>query len=488
MNILLASSEVFPFSKTGGLADMVGALGKSLAERGHRVGIVTPLYRGITEKFKDLQPFDFRVDLPLGPQWIQARVKKFEARPNLTIYFIEQPGFYDRASLYMEDGMDYLDNAQRFIFLSKCVALLARYLDWAPEIVHIHDWQVGLVPLFIKHQHRFEGWNNIPASCITIHNLAYQGVFPAKEYNLTNLPRDYFQPEGVEYYGMLNCLKAGLNYSDMLTTVSPRYAREITTQALGCTLDGILRARQDALVGILNGVDYSEWNTESNPFLAKPYGPDDFSGKAEQKALLQKEMGLPIAPQIPLFGTVSRLADQKGVDIQIAALQEMLAGNMQFVLLGSGGAEYERGFRRLAERYPTKVGVKIGYDHGLAHRIEAGCDFFLMPSLFEPCGLNQMYSLRYGTIPVVRVTGGLDDSVIDINEDLESADGIKFFEYSSRALSKAIRKAIALYQNKELLQHYRVNGMKVDFSWSNTCAEYEKVYVRALEKIGKSIS
>jgi starch synthase len=485
MKILLASSEVFPFSKTGGLADMVGALGKALSERGHHVGIVTPLYRGIAEKFPALQPFDFRMDLPLGHHWIQARVRKLVTAAGVTVYFIDQPGFYDRAALYQEDGLDYLDNAQRFIFLSKCVAMLARYLDWQPEIVHAHDWQVGLVPLLIKHQQRAEGWANIPASCLTIHNLAYQGVFPAIEYNHTNLPPEYFNPDGVEFYGMLNCLKAGLVYADMLTTVSPRYAREITTQALGCGLDGILRNRADSLAGILNGVDYSEWNTEKNPFLAQPYNYIDLSGKAAQKAELQREMGLPVSAEIPLFGTVSRLADQKGVDIQISSLQEMLAGNMQFVLLGSGGPEYERGFKQLAQRYPSKVAVKIGYDHALAHRFEAGCDFFLMPSLFEPCGLNQMYSLRYGSIPIVRVTGGLDDSVTDINEDLEAADGIKFFEYSSRALSKAIRKAMALFQDKELLRHFRVNGMKVDFSWSNTCAEYEQVYAKALEKAGR---
>jgi starch synthase len=281
----------------------------------------------------------------------------------------------------------------------------------------------------------------------------------------------------------MNCLKAGIVFSDMITTVSPRYAREITTEQYGCGLDGVLRDHSDSLVGILNGVDYSEWNTEDNPFLPFSYTAEQMEGKLAQKKALQAEMGLPIDPAIPLFGTVSRLADQKGIDIQLAALEEMLSANMQFVALGSGDPEFEHALKRLANRYPGKVGVRIGYDHGLAHRIEAGCDFFLMPSKFEPCGLNQMYSLRYGTIPIVRVTGGLDDSVTDISEDVETADGIKFFQYTARALTKAIRKALVLYENEELMAHYRQNGMAADFSWEHTCSEYLKVYQRALEKV-----
>jgi starch synthase len=481
MRILQASSEVFPYSKTGGLADMVGALAKALAELGHQVGVVTPLYRGIQQKFSDLKPFDLPIELPLGDDTVSARVLTANPLPNLTICFIDQPEFYDRPALYQENKRDYPDNAARFIFLAKCVAFLARKLELKPELVHVHDWQAGLVPLFIKHQKRNEKWRHAPASCLTIHNLAYQGNFPWESYRLANLPWDYFKPEGVEFYGGLNCLKAGIVYADMITTVSPRYAREITTEQYGCGLDGVLRARQDRLAGILNGVDYSEWNTKRNPFLAFPYSAEDLAGKMAQKAALQGEMGLPIRSDVPLFGTVSRLAEQKGIDIAIAALEEMLPSDMQFVALGSGEAEYEKGLKRLAERYPQKVAVRMGYDHALAHRIEAGCDFFLMPSRFEPCGLNQMYSLHYGTIPIVRVTGGLDDSVVDITEDVETADGIKFIEYSPRALAKAIRKALVLYQNPELMEHYRLNGMSNDFSWEHTCADYLKVYKRAIQ-------
>ena len=269
-------------------------------------------------------------------------------------------------------------------------------------MVHVHDWQVGLVPLLIQHEALVTGWKSAPATVLTIHNLAYQGLFPYADYQLTNLPNEYFHADGIEFYGQMSCLKAGIVYADIITTVSPRYAREITTEEYGSGLDGVLRGRHDRLVGILNGVDYGEWKTEGNKFLKFGYNAEDFAGKAAQKAALQAEMGLPVVPDVPLFGTVSRLAEQKGIDILISALEEMLSANMQFVLLGSGDPAYERGFRTLAERHPGKVAVKIGYDHGLSHRIEAGIDFFLMPSRFEPCGLNQMYSLRYGTIPIVR--------------------------------------------------------------------------------------
>jgi starch synthase len=345
-------------------------------------------------------------------------------------------------------------------------------------LLHLHDWQTALAALLVRDQKAREGWSDAPPVCLTVHNLAFQGNFEAAKFALANLPGTYFQPEGVEFYGFLSCLKAGLLYADFLTTVSPRYAREITTERLGCGLDGVLRRRQNVLHGILNGVDYDEWKTEGNPYLQHAFSRADMSGKEADKAVLQREFGLPEAPGTPLFGTVTRLAEQKGVDLQLAALQEMLAGNMQFVLLGSGQREYERGYRRLAERYPAKCAVQIGFDTGLSHRVEAGCDFYLMPSRFEPCGLNQMYSLRYGTTPIVRVTGGLDDSVTDIAEDADEADGIKFAEYSVRALTKAMRKAQALYADKPLLRHYQGNGMARDFSWERTAAAYAALYQR----------
>jgi starch synthase len=481
MKILLASSEVHPYSKTGGLADMVGALAKALARAGHEVGVVTPLYGGIREKFPQLQSLDWKLDLPLGTRHAHGEVLTLAAAERLTMYFVDQPEYYLRPSLYLQpDGTTYPDNAERYIFFSKAVVNLARYLPWQPELVHVHDWQAALVPLLILHEKLAGGWTHPPSTCLTIHNLAYQGSFPAAEYPLTNLPLDYFNPNGVEFYAQMNCLKAGIVYANTITTVSPRYAREITTPEFGCALDGLLRQRQHDLFGILNGVDYDEWNTVHNPFLKEPFSVDDLSGKTKNKLELQRELGLPTSESVPLFANISRLADQKGVDIQLSALEEMLGAEMQFALLGSGAPEFERAYRELGRRHPQKVAARIGYDHGLSHRIEAGADFFLMPSRFEPCGLNQMYSLRYGTVPIVRITGGLDDTVIDISEDADLADGIKFAEYSGRALARSIRKALALYGEPELYRHFQLNGMAADFSWERTAGLYESAYRRAM--------
>jgi starch synthase len=394
------------------------------------------------------------------------------------IYFIDQPRFYQRANLYDEGGVDYPDNAERFIFFSKAVAHLALHLPWKPEIVHGNDWQTGFVALLLHHQKKLAGGQG-PRTCMTIHNLAYQGIFPASQYALTNLPWEYFTPSGVEFYGKVSCLKAGMAYADTVTTVSPRYAREIRTEQFGCGLDGLLRYRQSSLFGILNGVDYEEWNPKSDSYIQHPYSSTDLSGKAANKLALQRELGLPVDANVPLFGNITRLVEQKGVDIMLGALEEMLHANIQFVHLANGSPVFQQAYLDLARRFPARAAVRVGFDEGLSHRIEAASDFFLMPSRFEPCGLNQMYSLHYGTVPVVRATGGLDDTVIDIKEDLEKANGIKFQEYSGQALAKGMRKAMALYAEPELLQKFRLNGMAADFSWDRTAAEYLQVYAKA---------
>lgn len=476
MKILLASSEVYPYSKTGGLGDAVGALGKALAKAGHEVAIVTPLHRGVRERFAGLRRVDWKFDLPLGAKRVDAVLLTLEAGPGLTVYFIDKPEYFDRAGIYNDHGGDYGDNAERFIFFSKCVVHLARHLPLRPEILHVHDWPTGLVPLLAQQEHRSGGWPKPPRTCLTIHNLAYQGVFPKSAFGLSNLPANLFSADTVEFYGQLNCLKAGIACADAITTVSPRYAREITTQEYGAGLDGLLRKRQHVLTGILNGVDYEEWNTTANPAIAAPFSADNMAGKAICKVALQRRFGLTVDAEIPIFGSVTRLADQKGIDITLGALEEMLAAPMQFILLGSGSKDYERALQALAQRYPTKVGIQLGYDHALAHQIEAGSDFFLMPSRFEPCGLNQLYSSRYGTIPIVRRTGGLDDTVIDAGDDISTADGIKFLEPTPQALAKAIRKALLLFQHKDLLARYRRNGMSANFSWAKAVTELEAVY------------
>jgi starch synthase len=484
MRILLASSEVHPYSKTGGLADMVGSLAKSLAHGGHRVGIVTPLYAGIRERFPELRRIEMPLELPLGAQRIAGEAWSLEPTAGLTVYFVDQPAFYARRDLYQEDGADYPDNAERFVFLSKAAAHLALHLPWKPEVLHLHDWQTSPAALLLQHQRKLAGQGSTPGISLTIHNLAYQGLFPAAKYALLNLPGDYFTPSGIEFYRQMSCLKAGIVYADVITTVSPRYAREITTEELGCGLDGLLRRRNSTLVGILNGVDYELWNTISDTYLKHPYSATSLDGKAANKLELQKEFGLPVDGSMPLFGNIGRLAEQKGVEIMLGALEEMLSARMQFVAIGSGSPAFQRAYEALARRHPKQVAVRIGFDEGLSHRIEAGCDFFLMPSRFEPCGLNQMYGLRYGTIPIVRTTGGLDDTVVDIREDESRANGIKFIEYSGTALAKGIRKALALYEEPELLQRYRLNAMAVDFSWARTVGEYLKVYKKAQAHAG----
>lgn len=480
MKILLASSEVHPYSKTGGLADMVAALAKALAGAGHRVGIVTPLYLGVRGRLPELKRLDAILDLPMGVHRVRGEIWTLDPAPNLTIYFVDQPDFYQRDGLYQKDGVDYPDNAERFLFLSKAVAHLALNLDWKPELVHLNDWQVALTALDLQHQRRLPGSVHVPRTCMTIHNLAYQGVFPASQYVLTNLPWEYFSPSGVEFYGQFNCLKAGLCCADVLTAVSPRYAREITTPEFGCGLDGLLRERQASLFGILNGVDYDEWNTTHNLYIKHPYSAGDLSGKAANKAELQTEIGLPVDAAIPLFGSIGRMVEQKGVGIMLVALEEMLNSNIQFVQVASGSPTFQRAFQELSRRFPNRCAVRIGFDEGLSHRIEAGCDFFLMPSRFEPCGLNQMYSMRYATIPIVRATGGLDYTVIDPREDVARATGIKFHEYSGRALAKAIRKALALYETPELLHQFRLNAIAADFSWKRISAQFLEVYQKAL--------
>ena len=460
---------------------MVGSLSKRMARSGHRVGVATPLYLGIREQFPQLQRLNIPLEFPLGNKNVRGEIWSLEPLPGLTVYFVDQPAYYQRESLYAKYGVDYPDNAERFVFFAKAVAQLARHVDWKPEIVHAHDWQAACAVLLVHHQKR-AGWQDAPRTCMTLHNLAYQGVFPAGAYSLTNLPWDYFNAAGVEFYNQFSSLKAGIAYADVITTVSPRYAREITTEEFGCGLAGLLRQRQAVLRGILNGVDYDEWDPVHDPHIPQTYSKDTFDLKSVNKTQLQKEFGLPVDPSVPLFGSITRLVQQKGVDIMLGALDEMLGSNMQFVMLGTGAPEFEKAYQELAKRFPNRAAVKIAFEERLSHRVEAGCDFFLMPSHFEPCGLNQMYSLRYGTIPIVRRTGGLDDTVADIRDNAEKPTGIKFEEYLAAALAKAIRKGLALYDEPELLAQFRRNGMEADFSWDRTEGEYLEVYGRALGK------
>lgn len=482
MRILLASSELHPYSKTGGLADMVAALGKYLAKAGHEVSVFTPLHRCVREsgEAEEMSGVEASVEVPLGGRLVTGQVRALRPQRRLTVYFLEQDEFYDREGLYDQrlphGRVGYADNFLRFAFFSRAVVQLMRNMDLRPHTVHGHDWQAGLMPLLIRHRGWSEAWESVPKTVFTIHNLAFSGRAAGRDYPLTGLPTYYFHPDACEYYGDVNPLKSGILFADSVTTVSPRYAQEITTPLFGAGLDGVLRSRQSALTGILNGVDYEVWNTTKNPHLAHPYSADAMDGKRLNKLALQRELGLPEREDAPLFGTVSRLEDQKGIDLILAALEDVFGDDMQYVLLGSGDETLEGWAKDLVARFPTKMAFVQGRNERLAHVIEAGCDFFVMPSRYEPCGLNQMYSLRFGTPPIVRATGGLDDSVIDAREDETAATGIKFHDASAPALAAAMRKALALHASPEALAQYRLNGMKTDFGWRRTVKSYVALY------------
>jgi starch synthase len=484
MRILLASSELHPYSKTGGLADMVAALAKYLARAGHEVSVFTPLYRCVREGGQAAEMTDTRtrVEIPLGGRLITGGLWMLRPQPRLTVYFVEQDELYDRDGLYdrqLPHGrVGHADNFLRFVFFSRAVVQWMRDLELRPQILHSHDWQTGLMPLIARHRGWFEAWEAVPRSVFTIHNLGYPGRAAGRDYALTALPAYYFHPDGCEYYGDVNPLKAGIVFADSITTVSPRYAREITTPLFGAGLDGVLRSRQSALTGILNGVDYEVWNTTRNPYLPHPYSVESMDGKRLNKLALQRELGLPERDDVPLFGTVSRLEDQKGIDLILAALNDLFGADIQYGLLGSGDTVLEAAANDLVARFPAKMAFVQGRKERLAHLIEAGCDFFVMPSRYEPCGLNQMYSLRFGTPPIVCATGGLDDSVIDAREDESAANGIKFHDSSVAALAAAMRKALALFAAPEALAHYRRNGMQADFGWRRTVKSYVELYRR----------
>lgn len=483
MRVLIASSEVFPFSKTGGLADMVGALGKALAAAGVDTQIITPLYRGIPEARPEIEKTDFVFDLPLGHDRIRGGLRRLGLAPHLDILFVEHCDFFERDGIYGGAGWDYPDNGLRYLFFDKCVTNYAHYSAFQPDLIHLNDWHTGLIPWMSEQAAQERGLPRGPATILTIHNLAHQGIYPRDLYPLSNLPWELFAHETIEFFGSINFLKAAITGCDQVSTVSPTYAKEIQTSEYGCGLEGALKARGDELIGILNGVDYEEWNTTHNPHLNFKYSATNPKGKIFEKRRLQLELGLEPRAGTPLLATVSRLAEQKGIDFLAEALESLLAGgaNFQFALLGSGDPVMEARFERLANERPGQVATVIGYDHSLAHRIEAGADFFVMPSRFEPCGLNQMYSLRYGTIPIVRATGGLQDTVIDTSDSFQRANGLKFGKANAAELKKALTLALELYANKPLLKHFRLNGMLADYSWDASATRYVQVFSDLVE-------
>ncbi|MBV9463370.1 MAG: glycogen synthase GlgA, partial [Verrucomicrobiae bacterium] len=472
----MAASEMLPFAKTGGLADVMGALPRELASLGHRVATLVPFYRVVRQKWgPSLKPAGEGV-AQVGGTFLPYRIWKSVAVRGVEAYFIDRPEYFDRAELYGEGGRDFPDNAERFVFFNRAVVDALERLAFQADIVHSHDWHAALLPALLEHRRP----KNLAhaRTVLTVHNLAFQGVFPAEAFALTGLPEGYFTPETLEFYGGVNFLKAGLLLADALSTVSRKYAEEIQTLEYGCALDDILRYRGSRLHGILNGVDLSEWDPARDPALPAKYDAKSVeTGKAECKRALQKELGLPEIADAPLFGCISRLTEQKGFSLFAGAIPELLRERpLQIVVLGRGEARFEGMLRDMSAQWRDRVRFVMAMDNALAHRIEAACDYYLMPSQFEPCGLNQMYSLRYGTVPIVRATGGLDDTVQSYHPNEQSGNGFKFVPYEASAFAACIRDALGYYRRHDHWPRLRQNGMAGDFSWSTSAAKYVEMF------------
>jgi starch synthase len=483
LSILMVTPEAHPWAKTGGLAEVAGALPLALARLGHQVTIVLPQYRGVD--VSGATRIDTGIPTGAGPQ----AVTFYEQRvaDGITRVAVDVSGLFDREGLYGTADGDYADNGWRFALFSRAALEYARAKRVRPSIIHAHDWQTGLVPVFQKMQLSPDPYVGGVPAVFTIHNLAFQGIFDASTLPALGLTWDVMHVQAMEYWGRISYLKGGINFSERITTVSPTYAREITTPELGFGMDGVLRRRADDLVGILNGIDVTRWTPESDPFVPASFSAADPSGKGRAKTALLEAARLPADPDAqarPLIGIVSRLTDQKGFDLVAAAAAELMALDATWVMLGSGERRYEDLWRSLASRYPARVSATIGFDERLAHLIEAGADMFLMPSRFEPCGLNQMYSLRYGTVPVVRATGGLADTVQDYSPDSGSGTGFTFGEYSPGALLQAVSRALAVFRNRSAWALIQRAGMELDHSWDASAAEYVKVY-ESLVKAGR---
>ena len=476
MRILFVASEGLPYSKTGGLADVVEALPKALVAQGHEVAVVLPRYRG-TEVTAAVIP---SLTIPMGGARLRfPAIADGSVIGGVRYFFVDDPAYFDREGLYGSGGKDYPDNAERYAEFCRAAIEISKHL-WPTDVFHCHDWQTALVPVLLRTSYSDDPLvKNIPV-VFTIHNMGYHGQFPKDVLERVGLPQTLFHPEGIEFYGSVNFLKGGLVYSDYLTTVSRKYAQEIQTKEFGNGLEGVAKKRADRLVGILNGVDYAAWNPAKDEWIAARYSAKDLGGKQVCKQDLLEVFGLPHEHlERPLIGIVSRFADQKGFDLIADKAHELMKEDLVLAVLGTGNRKYEALFGALAAAYPGRVGLKIAYDNMLAHKVEAGSDMFLMPSRYEPSGLNQMYSLKYGTVPIVRATGGLDDSIEPFDVEHGTGTGFKFYEYSGDALLYAVRQALHHYMDERIWKRIQLNGMAKDFSWKRPASEYAKLYEAA---------
>jgi len=474
MEIAMISPEIGPFAKTGGLADVVGTLSGALHGRGHELTLIMPAYRTVLQGGVALEETDLRFSLPVLDRQVDASVLRGRVGSDISVYFIRADRYFDREFLYGTPDEDYPDNAERFVFF--CRAVLEFLRQHPVQIIHCHDWQTALAIVFLKAQPEKYSELHAAKSVLTVHNLGFQGIFPASNWQLLNLDWSLFTPQCLEFYGNINFLKGALLFADRITTVSPNYAVEIMESEQGFGLEGVLRDRQQDIVGILNGVDYGQWNPESDPNIARNYGTRNLTAKQTCKRALQRTVGLPQQSKLPLLGMISRLTSQKGLDLVEKILDPLMQCDLQMAVLGSGEQRYEDVFLEAAKRFPEKLAVRIGFDEVLAHQIEAGADIFLMPSRYEPCGLNQMFSLKYGTIPVVRAVGGLKDTVEDHDAETGTGTGFVFGPYEPLAFLEALDRALKVFREKKAWTALRRRAMSRDFSWQRSAQAYSDLY------------
>jgi starch synthase len=484
MHIAFAASEGVPFSKTGGLADVVGALPRALAALGHQVSVYLPRYR--QTKLTDPATVVRSITIPFDDKYRFASIVTAGSQAGVRFYFVEFPEFFDRDALYGTASGDYPDNAERYALFSRAVLEGAKILG-VPHVFHCHDWQTALVPVLLRNVYAEDPAFRDVGTVFTIHNMGYQGLFAPETLPLLMLPWDLFTMRKMEFFGQVNFLKGALTYADFVTTVSRKYSQEIQTAEYGFGLEGVLRDRAATVTGILNGVDYDDWSPQADKFIAAKYSPQDLAGKSKCRKDLLETFGVKNAnPKLPVIGIVSRFAAQKGFDLIAQIMDRLAREEMIVVVLGTGDKPYEEMFVRLSKQFPHKIAVKIAFDNAVAHKIEAGADMFLMPSRYEPCGLNQIYSLKYGTVPIVRATGGLDDTIENWDATTGRGTGFKFTEYVGEALLLTIRQALLAFRDQTSWQVLMRNGMAKDFSWNASAREYGKVYERVRVMQGAS--
>jgi starch synthase len=490
MHIAFVASECVPYSKTGGLADVVGALPRALASLGHQVSVYLPRYR--QTKLADAETVVHSITVPFDDKYRFCSVATAGTSAGVKFYFVDYPSYFDREALYGTSAADYPDNAERFALFSRAVLEASKILG-VPHVFHCHDWQSALVPVMLRTLYAEDPAFREVGTVFTIHNMGYQGLFPPDILPLLMLPWDLLTMSKMEFFGQVNFLKGALVFSDFVTTVSKKYSQEIQTTEYGFGLEGVLRNRAATVTGILNGVDYDEWSPQTDKFSVAKYLPQDLSGKLKCKQDLLNAFGVVKAdPNVPVIGIVSRFAAQKGFDLIAQIMDRLAREEMIMVVLGTGDKPYEDMFVRLNKQFPNKIAIKVAYDNAIAHKIEAGADMFLMPSRYEPCGLNQIYSLKYGTVPIVRATGGLDDTIEPWDARTGKGTGFKFTEYTGEALLATVKQALLAYRDQSSWQTLMRNGMGRDFSWGASAREYGKVYDRlrqlraasAPEKVG----